>query len=118
MFGVKKYWISPEVLEQQIADIVAIKKLIKHLIKENIDNEDAWSTDLLPLLFEYHVYTYQMVQFLTELFLGKKKYNPDLRKQEYLINESQSLYLKSHTSLLRIIDGDLKNKHGISVTIH
>tara|TARA_R110000824_G_scaffold48112_1_gene136012 strand:+ start:96 stop:452 length:357 start_codon:yes stop_codon:yes gene_type:complete len=118
MFVNKKYWISPEMLEHQISEIVAIKRLIKHLIKDNVDKDSAWKSDLLPSLFEYHTYTYQMVQFLTELFLGKKKYNPELQKQEYLIDEAQSLYLKSHTSLLRIIDADLKHKHGISVTIH
>ena len=117
-FGSQKYWVDPDLVSERLQKLKKEKRLIKYLIQDKASDEDYWKWDFLPTLFEQYTYTYQMMKFLLDLKLTKRKYNPQTKKKEYILDAKQYDYLRSHTNLLKVLDLELKAKYNLSFTIH
>tara|TARA_R110002020_G_scaffold438004_1_gene648408 strand:- start:178 stop:537 length:360 start_codon:yes stop_codon:yes gene_type:complete len=118
IFGSQKYWVDPDLVSERLDKLKKEKKLIKFLIQDNVSDEGYWKSDFVPTLFEHYTYTYQMMKFLLDLMLTKRKYNPQAKKKEYILDAKQYDYLRSHTNLLKVLDLELKAKYNLSFTIH
>jgi len=44
--------------------------------------------------------------------------NQKTDKEEYLLGETQGLYIKSQANLMKLLDIDLKYNYGVSFTTH
>jgi len=117
-FGSKKYWVDPDLVSERLDTLKKEKKIIKFLIQDKISEEEYWKSDFLPTLFEHYTYTYQLMKFLLGLKMAKKKYNPQTKKKEHILDAKQYDYLRSHTNLLQVLHLELKEKYNLSFTTH
>ena len=114
----KRYWMNPELLSAQMADIAKTKKYLRLLIKENAGEQKAWDSELMLLLCEYIAVVNQYLEALTEVLLASPVYNEKTKKNEFVVSQRQAEILKAHASLITISDFDLNYTHGISLTMH
>jgi|TARA_Y100000296_G_scaffold59678_1_gene68986 hypothetical protein len=114
----KKYWLSADLCNNQIVELVRTRKLVRFLIEENANSEEAWDNNLMHLLCEYNTHVYHMLQMMLDILGTKPVLNQKTDKEEYLLGETQGLYIKSQANLMKLLDIDLKYNYGVSFTTH
>jgi len=114
----KGFWIPPALCVDRMAELLQSQKLIKFLLQENINKEESWDNELIPLLCEYYTAVKQQLTFFLELTITDMTLNERTNKEEFFISKEEALLLKSLNALLHANDVDLKLKHQISLTVH
>ena len=114
----KKYWVDPSLLDGQIGGLVKDKRMVKQLIKDNASSDEAWESNLMATLCDYHCYTYQILQLFMEIHKSPRQHNPDSKKEEYLITPKMREDIINQSNLLKHLDLQLYERHKISLTLH
>ena len=112
------YWFCPKSCARQIAEVTKLISLLKHLIKVNADNEDAWENKLNEVLCEYYVNSRRFLKLMVDALESPMAYNKTTDKDEFQLTKAQAGLLQAQTTLLFMSDEELFSKHGISMTVH
>ena len=115
----KKYHYLPihDCLER-ISECFEIRKVIKTYIRDNVDDEEAWDSNLMTLLTEYYAINCRYVELMSELVLTPPSTSEDLQEEIITVDAHKYAVLTSYSKLMLVDEAELKYSHRVHLFIH
>jgi hypothetical protein len=109
------YYLPVEDCLERISECLEIRKVIKSFIKDNVDNEDAWNSDLMTLLAEYYAISCRYTELMNDLILTP----PSVEDDEEVITVDAGKYaiLTSYSKLMLVDEVELKYTHRVHLFV-
>ena len=113
----KAYYFLPlEDCLGRISECLEIRKIVKAYIRDNIDNEEAWDSDLMTLLCEYYSINCRYTDLMNELILTPPSSGDD---GEEIVTVDANKYdiLNSYSKLMLVDEIELKHTYRVHLFI-
>ena len=109
----KEYYFLPlEDCLARLSECLEIRKVIKAYIKDNVENENAWRSNLMTLLTEYYAISCRYTELMNELILTPPSSGND-EEETLTIDAHKYAILTSYSKLMLVDEFELKYKHRV-----
>ena len=114
----KEYYSLPlEDCLERLEECLSIRKVIKAYIRDNVDNEEAWNSDLMMLLTEYYAIICRYMEIMNELILTPPSTDDDSEAEIITVDAKQYAILTSYSKLMLVDEFELKASHRVHLFI-
>ena len=103
---------------ERITECLEIRKVIKAYIKDNIDYELAWETNLMTLLTEYCAINCRYTELMGDLILTPPSIEEDGAEEVITVDAAKYAILTSYSKLMLVDEFELKHHHRVHLFIH
>ena len=109
------YYLPVEDCLERLTECLEIRKVIKSFIKDNVDNEDAWNSDLMTLLTECYAINCRYTELMNELILTPP--SSDEGEEVITVEAHKYAILTSYSKLMLVDEIELKYTHRVHLFI-
>ena len=110
----KEYYPLPlEDCMERITECYNLGDVIRAYIRDNIDNDEAWNSDLMALLCEYYSISCRYVELMSELILTPPHFEDDTQQELIYVDARNYAILTSYSKLMLVDEAELKYKYRV-----
>jgi hypothetical protein len=114
----KEYYFLPlEDCLERLSECLEIRKVIKAYIKDNVENEEAWHSNLMTLLTEYYAISCRYTELMNELILTPPS-SGDNEEETITVDAHKYAILSSYSKLMLVDEIELKHSHRVHLFLH
>ena len=115
----KEYYTLPlEDCIERIAEVQDINKILKLYIKDSVDDEESWSSDLMMLLCEYYSIICRYSEIMNDLILTPPSEGEGEVGDIIYVDAHKYTMLSSYSKLMLVNEMELKFKYRVNLFIH
>ena len=113
----KEYYSLPlEDCIERLSECLAIRKIIKAYIKDNVSDDEAWNSSLMTLLTEYYAISARYTELMNELILTPP-FDED-SKEIITVDAQKYAIMASYSKLMLVNEVELKYSYGVHLFFH
>ena len=102
---------------ERISECFEMRKIIKIYIKDSIDDEEAWDSNLMTLLTECYAINCRYVELMSELILTPPSVSEDLQEETITVDAYKYSILNSYSKLMIVNEIELKHLHRVHLFV-
>ena len=115
----KEYYSLPlEDCLERINECLEIRKVLKSHIKDNVDDDKAWSSDLMTLLCEYYSINSRYAELMNDLILTPPSVEEGSDDEIITVDAAKYSILTAYSKLMLVDEMELKYKYRVHLFIH